>query len=170
VHHQQACCKAAGLEKALHGPAPGKRVGIDAYATLLGAPTDDPVCHRPADPLPADQGVNVEVLDRPHALAVRKLQQAASAVADDLAARASCSPSSSALPSPAQQSDYDQLFGSGELPAERAIGRPTTPVQADKGPAAPHDDELAHQVAVELHEAPDVAFEGKAGERYRCCG
>ncbi len=71
MHHEQARCEAAGLEKALHGPAPREGVGIDTDATLLHAPTDHVIGHRPANPVPADKRVNVQILHRPHALPVR---------------------------------------------------------------------------------------------------
>ncbi len=176
MHHEQACREAAGLEKALDGTAPRERVGIDTDATLRHAPADHVIGHRPANPAPADKWVNVQILHRSHALPVRELQPAASAVphhvaaVDGIGARRNAHARDtagvgalSAVHSPIQRPDHDQLSGIFELPAERALKRSITPVQADQDSAAPHNAQLAHSGGVQLDQAPDVAFKGKPG-------
>lgn len=86
MHHEQACREASGLEKALHGPTPGESVRIDTDAALSRAPVDHLISHRPPNPVPSGKRVDIQVLDRPDAFAVRELQQATSAIAHDIAA------------------------------------------------------------------------------------
>jgi hypothetical protein len=113
--------------------------------------------------LPAGKRVDVQVFDRPDAFAVRELQQASSAIADDIAVSTRTSSAMGAGPisavhSPGQRPHDDQLTRSGELPAERALGWCLTSVQADQHSAAPHYAQLAHRVGVELDQTLNVAF------------
>ena len=182
MHHEQARCETAGLEKALHGPAPREGVGIDTDATLLRAPPDHVVGHRLPTPCRRTSGSTykscTDPTRSPSAKSNRRqvpypttLLPPPAAGAPAAAAVAAAAPAAvakiegalSAVHSPIQRPDDDQLSRICELPAERALQRSITPVQADEDSAAPHGAQLAHRGGVQLDQAPDVAFKGKPG-------